>query len=302
MSKELFLTIDLEDFRYFKSKELGLSVRSGAYYVEKGLDNLLKALALIPGNQKLTFFTTAQIARDQKSIIQKLVKSGHEIGCHTFEHENLLNITKDQFRKILHRSTKILEDTVGAKISGFRAPSFAVSWKNGWFYDLLSEAGYCYDSSFLIPCDKNPVKSSPIVFSTSAGKIFEYPVMRYRPIPGVSIRIIGGTYFRLLPLNIIDSLLDKVYQLGYIPIIWLHPTDFCHGFKPFSFKDISEVSILNSLKYPLDMLLLQSGVDGVPDKLKKIAEKWQMKGRIIDHVEETMESLNETKSQQRGNS
>ena len=53
----------------------------------------------------------------------------------------------DQFRKDIRKSKSILEDIIGERILGYRAPSYSITKQTLWALDILVEEGFIYDSS-----------------------------------------------------------------------------------------------------------------------------------------------------------
>lgn len=283
MPQKLFFTVDLEDFRYLRCRELGISPRSGSYYVESGIEQIKNILSNFSANSKITFFTTAQVARDQKDLVRSLVSEGHEIACHSFEHENLATLNYSQLRDNVRSATSILEDVCGEKITGFRAPSFRIPNNQEMFFNTLAELGYTYDSSLLI----SPSTESKVPYfniPTKGSEIIEFPIYKYNSVPGLPIRVIGGTYFRLLPLSIIKNLLSYVEQKGFIPILWLHPVDLCQDFAPFRFQEALKFSALEGIKWPFEKLSLQTGTMTIVSKLEKLLKEWQMLGTMGEYA------------------
>lgn len=279
MSYELFLTVDLEDYRRIKCQQLGLRPRSGSYYVEKGVDRILSAVERSQRGTHLTFFTTAQIARDQGDLVRKIVKAGHEIACHSFDHELVPGMPPERFRLLLRRATRILEDYSGHSVLGFRAPSFRLPPDPRWFYEILMEEGYVYSSS---ACHGTR-RLSDAPYDTvlvSGGRILEFPTYtayQWSPWP---IRTIGGTYFRLLPLPMIEMMLVRALQAGYPPMIWLHPSDVVANFRPVSWDDACRNQLRQVVRWPVDQLLFESGTKGAAEKLSALLGRWRLRGSL----------------------
>jgi len=109
--------------------------------IEDGLPKLLDLLS--KHEVRATFFVTGQAAEKFPDIVKK-ISQGHEVGCHGYEHERLDKIdAQEQFRKI-ERATKVLNEVIGQRIIGFRAPNFRPSSHT---FAALKQIGYLYDAS-----------------------------------------------------------------------------------------------------------------------------------------------------------
>ncbi len=279
MSYELFLTVDLEDFRRIRCNELGLRPRSGSYYVEKGVDRILTAAERAQKGTHLTFFTTAQIARDQGDLVRRIVKAGHEIACHSFDHECVSSVVPERFRLLLRRATRILEDLSGHRVIGYRAPSFRLPADPQWFYEILADEGYVYSSSACLSArrlSEAPYNSVLV----SGGRILEFPTYtayQWSPWP---VRTIGGTFFRLLPLTMIEALLVRAMQAGYAPMVWLHPSDVVSDFRPVSWDEARRSDLRQVVQWPVDQFIFERGTRGAADKLGSLLSRWKLRGSL----------------------
>ena len=98
---------------------------------------------------KITFFIVGQDAALQKNkdALQQIIKRGHEIGNHSFHHEQWIHMySKDQLRREVLEAENHIFQVTGQKPVGFRGPGFAWS---GDLFEILIENGYVYDASTL---------------------------------------------------------------------------------------------------------------------------------------------------------
>ena len=56
-------------------------------------------------------------------------------------------IDPEAFRQDIHRAKAAIEDISGARVTGYRAPTFSVTSDTLWAIDVLAEEGFLYDSS-----------------------------------------------------------------------------------------------------------------------------------------------------------
>ncbi len=76
-------------------------------------------------NVKATFFIWGQKVSGNEDIIKKIIKEGHEIGNHSYEHQRLKGKTRDYIEKDLIKCDEEL-DKAGVKTDLFRPPAFDI--------------------------------------------------------------------------------------------------------------------------------------------------------------------------------
>ena len=155
---------------------------------------------------KSTFFTLAWVAERYPKLMLRIAESGHEVASHGYDHARVFTMTSDQFRADLEKSRKILEDTSGQAVTGYRAPSFSIDKRTPWAHEILAEQGYAYSSSVApIKHDHYGWEGSPRFAwkPVSGSDLVELPVTTVK----VGQRILaagGGGFFRLLPYALYD--------------------------------------------------------------------------------------------------
>jgi polysaccharide deacetylase family protein (PEP-CTERM system associated) len=120
----------------------------------------------------------------------------------------------------------VLEDLLGDRVVGYRAPSFTIVKDTSWAHEILIEEGYAYDSSVVpIVHDVYGVPgASPDLhpIETPAGCIWELPPTTTE-VAGVRVPVGGGGYFRLLPLPVFLRLTRSVAASGRPLVLYFHP-------------------------------------------------------------------------------
>ena len=174
-----------------------------------------------------TFFIQGLVAEAFPQIVQEIDGLGHEIGTHGYAHEFVFQQTPYDFEKDLKRSIKILEDIIGKKVIGYRAPDFSIIESSLWALDILEQEGILYDSSiFPIKNRRYGIpnfKRFPHKISDSG--IIEFPLSTLK-ILGANLPVCGGGYFRLLPYTIIKYALKRINTEGIPAIVYMHPYEF----------------------------------------------------------------------------
>lgn len=200
-----------------------------------GIESIPKFLQILSKNDiKCDFFITANIAKTFPNIVKNIAKGNHYIGNHGMDHKTpyyckkSIKWQKDEISK----STEILENATGKKITMFRAPNFSA---NGNTITVLESMGYNIDSSVLpgrrlrykriIPIyDFRNVSPTPYLPSSEdirkSGKssILEIPLTGNPELPG---RPIGVGYLNHHGVEKTLSLIDKV-KSEYVTFL-MHP-------------------------------------------------------------------------------
>jgi len=92
-----------------------------------------------------TFFVLGWIAERVPNLVREIRARGHEVASHGYGHELCRQCSTDDLREELGNSKKLLEDIIGDRVYGYRAPSFSISDE---ILKLIEVTGYEYDSSY----------------------------------------------------------------------------------------------------------------------------------------------------------
>jgi len=179
---------------------------------------------------KATFFTLGWVAERCPALIRRIAAAGHEVASHGVDHSRVFTMTAEQFRGDLRRARAALEDASGAKVTGYRAPSFSIDKRTPWAHQVLAEEGYAYSSSVA------PVRHDHYGWP-------EAPRFAFRPIadaglvelPVTVVRIgsrnlaTGGGFFRLFPTTLTDWAIRQVNAEHRPAIFYFHPWEIDPG-------------------------------------------------------------------------
>jgi polysaccharide deacetylase family protein (PEP-CTERM system associated) len=159
------LTIDLEDYFQVHAFSDVIKFEDWGNYecrIERNTDRLLEILNSVPSPQhlithslhnsltqrvKASFFILGWIAERYPGLVRRIQKEGHEIACHGYAHKLIYTQSKEEFRQDIRKSKDILENLTGNQVIGYRAPSYSITNKSQWAFEVLVEEGFKYDSS-----------------------------------------------------------------------------------------------------------------------------------------------------------
>ena len=175
---------------------------------------------------KATMFVLGWVAERQRSLVRRIVDSGHELASHGYAHELITVQSPQVFREDIRRAKHVLEDIGGQLVQGYRAPTFSITQETEWALPILVEEGYRYDSSIVpIVHDYYGIPgANPSIHSikTAAGSIWEVPPSTCE-WAGFKIPVAGGGYFRLFPYGLLKQLLRRIEAKGQPLVMYLHP-------------------------------------------------------------------------------
>lgn len=235
-------SIDLEDVR--------LNVANGLSYKERVPGNVHRYLRWLQRHGvTCTFFTTGKAAERYPGLLREIVAEGHEVACHTHAHLPISQQTPQQFKKDLEENISALLRAGVSEVRGFRAPTFSLTSKTQWAYQILSDLNFSYSSSVL-PA-RNPLYGWQDFGNHPRkvnDKILEIPITvgRFGPL---KMPPFGGIYFRSLPFFLIKSSLKKAKANGLPVIGYFHPYDIDTEQERFMHPGINDNKFYNSLMY-----------------------------------------------------
>jgi polysaccharide deacetylase family protein (PEP-CTERM system associated) len=131
------------------------------------------------------------------------------------------------------RSKKILEDTTGGAVLGYRAPSFSLTRASLWALDILLECGYRYDSSIFPISDRlygipNARRFPFVIRADGERTLTEFPMSTARAM-NRNWPLGGGAYLRLLPARYMSWGIRRVNREGEPALVYVHPWELDPG-------------------------------------------------------------------------
>ena len=163
--------------------------------IERNIDRVLELLN--ERGAKATFFTLGWLAQRYPRVVRDIVSQGHEVASHGHAHLRASEQSPAEFDSDIRDAKKLLEDTAGVAVCGYRAPSFSISHENLWAFDRIAAAGYRYSSSvYPVRHDHYGMPDAPrFPFRASHG-LLEIPVSTAR-VFGRNLPLVAGDIFAL---------------------------------------------------------------------------------------------------------
>lgn len=220
-----YLTIDVEDYFQVSAFENIVSPNDWDTMEHRVVRNTEEILALLAEHGvKATFFIVGWIADKYPQLVKTIHGQGHVIGCHSYWHRKVYDLSPEEFRADTVRAKSLLENIVGEPVLGYRAPSYSITGKSLWALDILKEHGFSYDSSiFPIYHDTYGIPGSPRFAYRHANGLLEYPLSTALFL-GRKVPVAGGGYFRLFPYWFTRFALESINRNESRPFVfYLHP-------------------------------------------------------------------------------
>jgi polysaccharide deacetylase family protein (PEP-CTERM system associated) len=170
-----------------------------------------------------TFFVVGELARKLPALIARIVAAGHEIACHGDRHQTLDGLDPAGFAADLRANRAALQAAGAPSPRGFRAPIFSLTAATSWAYRVLADEGFTYSSSVL-PAP-NPLFGWPEFgpLPRTVDGVCELP-MTIGSVLGHRLPLFGGTYFRVLPYQLLRPRLRAALRAGPVQA-YFHPYD-----------------------------------------------------------------------------
>jgi polysaccharide deacetylase family protein (PEP-CTERM system associated) len=113
------------------------------------LDWLLPELLalLADADCRATFFVLGEVAQRLPQRVREVAAAGHEIASHGYLHLRVGERTTAEFVHDLRRAKDLLEQVVGRRVDGYRAPEWSLRTPDNPRLRCVAEAGFRYDSS-----------------------------------------------------------------------------------------------------------------------------------------------------------
>ncbi|BCX89812.1 hypothetical protein MIN45_P2185 [Methylomarinovum tepidoasis] len=226
------MSVDVEDYFQVSAFEPHIDRRDWDRWPHRVQANTERVLALFDETGvKATFFTLGWVAERYPGLIREIVAAGHELACHGYDHRRATEQTSEAFREDVTRAKKLLEDTGGVAVIGYRAASYSIGRDNLWALEVLQQVGFRYSSSiYPVKHDLYGMPEAPrFAFRPEvAPQLLEIPITT-RDFLGRRWPCGGGGFFRLYPYAFSRWQLRQVNREGQPAIFYFHPWEIDPG-------------------------------------------------------------------------
>jgi polysaccharide deacetylase family protein (PEP-CTERM system associated) len=222
------LSVDVEDWFQVTNFEKVIDRANWDACEPRVVVNVHRILDILSSKRvQATFFILGWIAERFPHLVEAIREQGHEISTHGYDHRQIQEQTREEFARDVAKAIQVLENIIGEKIIGYRAPSYSIVPETLWAWELLADQGIRYDSSvFPIKHDRYGVPGLPrYPFTITLGQgreLVEFPLSTVR-ILGRNIPIAGGGYLRLYPYWFVRWAVRRINRRGHPVIFYLHP-------------------------------------------------------------------------------
>jgi len=221
------LSFDLEEWG--DPSILGVDTGLGAVESKLGHEVNVILDLLASHNIKATFFVVGKIAEKYKQLLKTIDKQGHEIASHGYAHVPIGTQTPEQFKKDLQLSIKILQDIIGKKVCGYRAPGYSITRDTWWALKIIKECGLRYDSSVYPVSVKIFTRGGVANCSDEPfcvdDQLLEFPLATLK-VFGLKVPVATTAYFRILPYFISRWAIRHLNRSGKMVTLNFHTWEF----------------------------------------------------------------------------
>jgi polysaccharide deacetylase family protein (PEP-CTERM system associated) len=215
-----------------------------AFEQKKYPQNFVNPVGPSTNKIKATFFILGWVAERLPNLVREIHARGHEIASHGCNHTLCTKCSWNDLKTDLMHSKKLLEDIIGHRVYGYRAPSFAI---NNDILKIIEDSGYLYDSSYnsfslhgrygKLSIDGYPKKGIALTINQSTQstnqpinqinpinpKVFyELPISNLK-LGGLTFPLGGGGYFRIIPNLLFKYGVKSILKKENAYMFFMHP-------------------------------------------------------------------------------
>jgi polysaccharide deacetylase family protein (PEP-CTERM system associated) len=227
-------TVDVEEHFQVHGFERSVSPADWGAHESRVGRNVERVLELCRAHQvRGTFFVLGWCAERAGSWLAEIGAAGHEIASHGYAHQLLYRQGPERFAEDLRRSLEVLRERTGQPIAGYRAPSYSVTRRSLWAYEVLADQGLAYDSSvYPIARRRYGIPDAPLrphrVPVAGGRSVVEFPLTALQLGPW-RLPAASGAYLRLLPPAVHHAALRQCEKRGAPGIVNVHPWELDPG-------------------------------------------------------------------------
>ncbi|HLI62480.1 MAG TPA: XrtA system polysaccharide deacetylase [Terriglobales bacterium] len=221
-------SVDVEDWFHILDVPSAPAISEWSRLPSRVERNFRKLLDIFSEHQvQVTCFFLGWIGERFPHLVKEAAACGHEIASHGYGHRLVYEQGRDEFYEDVHHARLLLQDIAGTPVVGYRAPGFSTTDDTPWFFDVLVEAGYQYDSS-VFPAVRGhggmpEGRRDPYRVGNDTG-IVELPIT-VADLLGKRMCFFGGGYLRLFPYWLVRKMARQVLAEGRPVVFYIHPRE-----------------------------------------------------------------------------
>jgi polysaccharide deacetylase family protein (PEP-CTERM system associated) len=281
MAKNI-LTVDLEDWFVVENLRENISFEEWEGLQSRIITNTEKLLELFDYHGVLaTFFVLGWIARRSPRLVSLVASFGHEIACHSYRHNRVDRMSREEFREDTGMAIAAIKDACGITPIGYRAPSWSIGSETPWAYETLADMGFIYDSSMY------PIKHDFYGEPGGPKRIFRMQLSGDRvlyEIPASTVSIMGkdfpvggGGYLRHSPLWFTERMIKKLNQESRPAVVYLHPWEIDEKQPRLNglglFRKFRQYGSISTLFKKINHLLMEFDFGPACDYIRQLRKK-----------------------------
>ncbi|MFZ4451695.1 polysaccharide deacetylase family protein [Salibacterium aidingense] len=193
------------------------TLSQGKFGANVGVPALLEMLA--KHDIHSTFFIPGWVAENYQDVVEKIMKTKHEIGHHGYLHEWVDPENPEKEREVFVKGLESLEHITGKKPVGFRSPAWETSEN---MIDILLEYDFLYSSNMMDAI--NPYRTKRNGKETS---LIELPVQWMLDDAPFFLFSINGPSRPIFPANHVMEIWKEefhaIYKRGGLFNLVCHP-------------------------------------------------------------------------------
>jgi polysaccharide deacetylase family protein (PEP-CTERM system associated) len=221
------LTVDVEDYFHVSAFRKLAPITSWSQYESRVERNTRRVLDLLEEmHVRGTFFLLGWVAERFPALVREIRAAGHDLGCHSYAHRLIYELTPAEFREDTRRARAAIEDAAGVAVRAYRAPTFSITRRSLWALEVLLELGFMVDSS-IFPTRNHLYGISgaprqPFCIRVQGAKLLEFPLPVLK-IGGYGVPFTGGAYLRLLPYRFQAAAFSAMVDRSEPVVLDFHP-------------------------------------------------------------------------------
>lgn len=220
------LSVDVEDYFQVSAFEGVIPRDEWSQRSLRVADNTYRLLQLFDDyGVKATFFTLGWVAERAPELVRAIAEEGHEVASHGYDHTRVTKMDAATFKEDVIRTKQTLEDTSGAAVTGYRAPTFSIDRSTPWALPILSETGHRYSSS-VYPVKHDlygSVGEERFPYHEAQSGLLEIPISTVE-LFGRKVPCGGGGYFRLYPYAFTRWCFRRInHHEARAAVFYMHP-------------------------------------------------------------------------------